>query len=137
MPSPAQISIPVRVYYEDTDAGGIVYHAAYLRFMERARTDLLRQLGFAHQCLGEEFGVMLVVESMQLRFIKPALLDDMLQATARVARAGRASAVFDQTVRRGDVALVEASVRIACLDAASRRPAAMPAALERIFRETA
>ncbi len=122
-------SMPVRVYYEDTDAGGIVYHTSYLRFMERARTDMLRAAGFGHQRMADEFGLMFVAESMQVRFVRPAQLDDLLSVTAAIGQMGRASVVFEQTVMRGEEVIATASVRVACLRAADRKPTAMPAQL--------
>ena len=124
-----KFSIPVRVYYEDTDAGGIVYYATYLRFMERARTDFLRHLGFEHQRLAAEFGVHFVVTEMTVKYRKPALLDELLEATAAVESAGRARVVFVQTVERGGRALVRASVVAACLELGSMKPVPFPAPL--------
>jgi acyl-CoA thioester hydrolase len=121
-----KFSIPVRVYYEDTDAGGIVYHATYLRFMERARTDFLRHLGFEHQRLATEFGVQFVVTAMTVKFLRPALLDELVEATAAVESLGRARVVFVQTVERRGVALVRASVTAACLELGSMKPVPIP-----------
>lgn len=118
---------PVRVYWEDTDAGGIVYHASFLRFMERARTEWLRAAGFEQQGLRAEDGVMLVVARMSISFSAPGRYDDQLRVGVRMARPGRASLDLEQWVRRFDGAdLCRAEVRVACVDAVSLRPRALP-----------
>jgi len=117
---------PVRVYYEDTDSGGVVYHANYLRFMERARTEWLRSLGFEQDRLIAEEGIIFAVRSMNLDFLRPARFNDALEVTAAFARIGGASVVFEQTVRRGEEALCRGSVKVASLDAESLRPRAVP-----------
>jgi acyl-CoA thioester hydrolase len=128
-------SLPVRVYYEDTDAGGVVYHASYLRYMERARTDWLRELGFAHQRLASEFGMHFVVQAMQIRFLRPAKLDDLLTATASIESLGHARVVFGQTVERGSETLARASVSAACLELATGKPVPMPGTLRNNLKE--
>jgi acyl-CoA thioester hydrolase len=120
-------SIPVRVYYEDTDAGGVVYYANYLKFMERARTEWLRALGFEQDELSRQDGVVFAVRSVTVDFLKPARFNDLLQATLGVQRLGRASATFSQTIEREGTVLCEAQVKIACLDTASFSPRAFPA----------
>lgn len=120
---------PVRVYWEDTDAGGVVYHAAYVRFLERARTEWLRALHMGQQELRDRLGVLFVVHGMELRFLAPARLDDLLAATVEPTRCRSASFGVDQQIRReptGTV-LVQARVRIACVDARAWRPCAIPA----------
>lgn len=120
---------PVRVYYEDTDAGGVVYYANYLRFMERARTERLRSLGVEQHALNRDQGVLFAVRSVQVEFLKPARLDDALRVTADVAECRRASLVFDQAVHHADDAgrvFCTASVRIVCLDAERLRPRPIP-----------
>lgn len=121
-------SIPARVYWEDTDAGGVVYHARYLHFLERARTEWLRAAGFGQQQLRDEAGVVFVVHRMELDFNAPARLDDLLQASVRLEGARSASFVVRQELRREPEprALVEARVRIACLDAQRFRPRPIP-----------
>ena len=120
-------ALRVRVYYEDTDAGGVVYHAAYLRFFERARTEYLRRLGFCHEELREKWGVFFVVRSLSAEYLRPAHLDDMLRVDARVAGRGRTYADFIQTAARPDgVVAAEAKVRAVCVSKTSLRAAAMP-----------
>jgi acyl-CoA thioester hydrolase len=128
MTDPRRFSISVRVYYEDTDAGGIVYHASYLRFMERARTDWLRSLGARHDELAERDGLQFVVTEAALRFLKPARLDDLLAVDLSVVEARRASLRLAQRVlREADGSLLaDAAVRIAVMDRRSGRPAALP-----------
>jgi acyl-CoA thioester hydrolase len=123
-----RFSISVRVYYEDTDAGGIVYHANYLRFMERARTDWLRALGARHEELAQRDGIQFVVSEMVLRFLKPARLDDLLGVDLAVVEARRASLRLVQRVLHGNDGslLADAAVRIAVMDRRSGRPAALP-----------
>lgn len=118
----------MRVYYEDTDSGGVVYYANYLKFMERARTEYLRSLGFEQDRLRREQGILFSVHSLQVAFRSPARFNDSLEVTACVSAAKRASLDFSQSVRRVGEAgvLCTADVRIACVDAASFRPAPIP-----------
>lgn len=125
---------PVRVYYEDTDSGGVVYYANYLKFMERARTEWLRSRGFEQDRLAGEQGVIFAVTEVDVRYLRPARFNDALTVTARVIERGRASLRFAQTVRRGEEILCEGRIRIASLDAAGFRPRAVPDGLfEEIF----
>ena len=117
-------SIPIRVYWEDTDAGGVVYHARYVAFLERARSDALRALGRGQQEL-QQSGLVFAVHSMQLDFLRPARLDDALQVTAEISRLGRASVVFTQRILRGEELLLTAQVKVASLRAADFRPCPM------------
>ena len=119
---------PCRVYWEDTDAGGVVYHARYLHFLERARTEWLRARGHGQQQLREEDGIVFVVHRMELDFNAPARLDDSLVASVEVVESRSASFIVRQTLRReGDEKiLLGARVRIACLDAARFRPRPIP-----------
>ncbi|HEY9149106.1 MAG TPA: tol-pal system-associated acyl-CoA thioesterase [Gammaproteobacteria bacterium] len=127
---------PVRVYYEDTDHGGVVYYANYLKFMERARTEWLRSLGFEQDRLSEQEGLIFVVRSVELGYHRPARFNDLLQVSARVSHYGRASIDFEQQVRRGDELLCDAVVRLAALDAATFRPKAVsPTLTERLEEE--
>jgi acyl-CoA thioester hydrolase len=128
MTEPRRFSTSVRVYYEDTDAGGIVYHANYLKFMERARTDWLRSLGARHDVLAERDGVQFVVSEMALRFLKPARLDDLLAVDLSVVKARRASLRLEQRVMRDTdgLLLADAAVRVAVMDRRSGKPAALP-----------
>lgn len=120
---------PVRVYYEDTDLGGIVYHANYLKFMERGRTEWLRALGFDQSRLKSELNMIFVVRSLQVDYEKPALFDDKLEIVTRVAAQRRASLVFHQTIQRAEperVVLIEAQVKVACLDSETLKPRPIP-----------
>ena len=121
-------SIPIRVYWEDTDAGGVVYHARYVAFLERARSDALRSLGQGQREL-QQSGQVFAVHSMRMDFLRPARLDDLLEVSAQVSRLGRASLVFTQRVLRGEEVLLEAEVKVASLRAADFRPCPMDPAL--------
>jgi acyl-CoA thioester hydrolase len=119
----------VRVYYEDTDTGGVVYYANYLKFFERARTEWLRAAGFGQQSLAAEHGLQFVVARIECDYLRPARLDDEIQLDVRVSRAGRLSVVFEQTARRGAEVLATARVRAGCVDTGTLAPKAMPAPL--------
>jgi acyl-CoA thioester hydrolase len=119
-------SIPIRVYYEDTDAGNVVYYANYLKFMERARTEWLRALGFEQDELLRRGGVLFAVRSARLEFLKPARFNDLLQATVQVNQRGKASITFSQEIRREELTLCEGEVKVACLDAATFAPRPIP-----------
>ncbi len=122
---------PVRVYYEDTDSGGVVYYANYLRFMERARTEWLRDLGFEQDRLRAELGILFAVRSASLEFLSPARFNDRLEVSVRLIEKRRASLAFHQAVHRvGEPdPLCTARVRLACLDAEGFRPRAIPSAI--------
>jgi acyl-CoA thioester hydrolase len=117
---------PVRVYYEDTDAGGVVYHANYLRFMERARSEWLRHLGLEHADLAREHDLLFVVRSAQLQFLRPARLADLLTVQLSVARLRRSAIHFDQHVLRGEECLSAAEIVVVAVAASSFRPCALP-----------
>ena len=121
-----------RVYYEDTDAGGIVYYANYLRFAERARSELLREMGTDNTRLMRDHGVMFAVRECTVRYREPARLDDALQIHTRIARIGGASFSAIQRIERSGRLLADLTVRLGCLDAEGR-PARMPAALRAAF----
>jgi len=123
---PDVFSIPIRVYYEDTDAGNVVYYANYLKYMERARTEWLRALGFEQDDLSRRDGILFAVRSVKLDFLKPARFNDLLRATAQISKRGNASITFAQQVRREDVTLCEGEVKVACLDAATFAPSPIP-----------
>jgi acyl-CoA thioester hydrolase len=125
-------TIPIRIYWEDTDAGGVVYHANYLRFLERARSDYLRNLGIEQERLRRDNGVVFVLRDVTLRFVKPAKLDDVVNVSAVLTRRRGASLTFQQTIERDGVLLVEATVRAACVGADDFRPRAIP---EELFPE--
>jgi len=118
---------PVRVYYEDTDAGGVVYYANYLRFLERARTEWLASLGFTLIALQRDHGVLFVVHRLDIEYRLPARLYDALEVTLALATLGRSRLAAVQDVFRGDEQLVGARVTLACLDPVSWRPARIPA----------
>jgi len=126
-----------RVYWEDTDAGGVVYHARYLQFLERARSDWLAGLGVSQTELRREQGLIFAVTRMQIDFRKPARLEDELDVFVRVQSVGRARMDFTQQIRRGDDLLIEAAVRAACLDAERFAPARMPAEIQEKLRACA
>lgn len=109
-------SYPVRIYWEDTDAGGIVYHSNYLRFMERARTEFLRTLGLEQRKMQLEGAPVIVVSSMDIKFVRPAVLDDLLTVRTRIKLLRRASVVFEQTIVRGEETICTAQVRCASVD---------------------
>lgn len=117
---------PVRVYWEDTDAGGVVYYANYLKFMERARTEWLRSLGVSQSSLERERGVLFMVLHVEVDYRSPARLDDELIVSCRAAPDGRTSAIFEQAIHRADgELLIEGRVRVVCVDAKSLRPRRM------------
>lgn len=124
----------IRVYYEDTDSGGVVYYANYLKYLERARTELLRTLGVGQQTLLEETGLAFAVRSLSADYLKPAKLDDLLEIQTRIEDLGRAQVTFAQAVLRGDEILLTATVRIACLALAKGKPAAMPPSLHELLK---
>jgi acyl-CoA thioester hydrolase len=123
---------PVRVYHEDTDAGGIVYYANYMKFLERARTEWLRATGVEQTPLKEEHGLIFVVVDIEAHYRKPARYGELLQVTCAVDESSRASLTFKQQIYRerldGDL-LLDSRVRIACLDALRYRPRPLPSAL--------
>jgi acyl-CoA thioester hydrolase len=123
-----EFSWPIRVYYEDTDSGGVVYYANYLKFMERARTEFLRNLGFEQNQLKQEQGIIFAVHSLSIRYIKPAVFNDELMIITKIIHSGKASLTFNQTIERcteGSL-MCDAEVKIACLDAEKFLPVAMP-----------
>lgn len=122
---------PIRVYIEDTDAAGIVYYVNYLKFMERARTEFLRQIGFGHYLQTADY--LFVARSANIRYRKPARMDDELIATAAIGKRGRASLEFIQTIRRGEDLLCEGEVAIACVDRHTLKPRALPERLETLL----
>ena len=119
-------SWPVRVYYEDTDLGGVVYYANYLKFLERARTEWLRSLGYAQTELATVNGVVFVVRSIALDYLKPARFDDSLEVTVELADTGASRIGLAQRVRRGAEDLVTADVDIACVHTATFKPVRIP-----------
>ncbi len=124
-------SFPVRVYFQDTDAGGVVYHASYVNFMERARTEWLRTFGYSNAGLMRELNVMFVVRSLKLDYLKPALLDDMVDVTAGVKEIGRSRLTILQSVLRGEEVLTEGEVHLVCVDAKTFKPVSVPDVLRK------
>jgi len=127
---------PVRVYYEDTDAGEVVYHSQYLNFMERARTEWLRHLGFEQAQLKASLGVVFVVHSLQIQFKKSAKLDDLLTVSNQLITLGRSSFTCQQTIWREQQVLIEAQVKIACVDAITFKPTGIPAPIKLSMEST-
>ncbi len=125
----AAFSWPVRVYWEDTDAGGVVYYANYLKFLERARSEWLRSLDIHQAELAAEADVLFVVRRVAADYLKPARFDDELRVCCHVTELGRASLSMAQQVLRGDEVLLSARVRLACVSATGMRPAKIPSHL--------
>ncbi|WP_298394407.1 tol-pal system-associated acyl-CoA thioesterase [uncultured Azonexus sp.] len=119
-------SIPVRVYYEDTDAGGVVYYANYLRFFERCRTEWMRHAGYGQAQLASESGIGFVARKASCEYLKPARLDDALSIGLEVEKLTRVRVIFRQWARRGDDVLVTGNVEIACVNMATMSPAPIP-----------
>jgi len=119
-------AMPVRVYYQDTDAAGVVFHATYLDFMERARVEWLRSQGFEPQELARRFRLLFIVRHLDIAYVKPAMLDDLVTVTAAVQKLGRAQVTLVQEVLRGSEALVRASVNLACVATGNLKPMPVP-----------
>jgi acyl-CoA thioester hydrolase len=119
----------LRVYWEDTDAGGVVYYANYLKFFERARTEWLRSRGFAQQRLRDEAGLLFVVADARVRYLRPARLDDTLAVTVALHEAQRATLALAQQAWRGDTLLADGVIRVGCVDAESWRARRIPRAV--------
>ena len=132
--TPQVFEHPVRVYWEDTDAGGIVFYANYLKFFERARTEWLRALGIGQQTLREETGGMFVVSETHVKYLQSAKLDDLLRITAQLQTSGRASLTIAQQVWREDQLLCEGTIRIGWVHVQDLKPARIPSSvLERLL----
>lgn len=125
--------LPVRVYYQDTDAGGVVFHAQYLAFMERARTELFNERGLDLARFAEEHGMLFFVHSLAARYHAPARLNDVVSVTAELVKIGRASVELRQRVERGDERLVEAEITLALVERERMKPARMPEHLKRLL----
>lgn len=125
-------SFPIRVYYEDTDAGGIVYYANYLKFAERARTEMLREAGFHHTAMMQDDGIVMAVRRCAAEYFKPAKLDDQLAVSTSVAGLGAATIELDQSIRRGADELCRVTVTIACVGR-DGRPVRLPASLRQVL----
>jgi acyl-CoA thioester hydrolase len=124
-PSPSY-SHTYSVYWEDTDAGGVVYYANYLKFMERCRTEWLRVMGIDQMRLLAERHLQFVVANVAVDFLRPAVLHDEILVTAELQRLGGATIHFKQTIMRGDEQLIDAKTRVACLDSSTLKPRAIP-----------
>jgi acyl-CoA thioester hydrolase len=124
-------SFPVRVYFENTDAGGVVYHGEYLKFLERARTEWLRHLGFDHQALARNHRVLFIVSSLAIEFVKPARLDDTVAVSVKLESLGKVRSTFAQEIRREDEVLVKAKVTVASVNSESFKPIEIPEALRK------
>lgn len=130
--SPAPFRHTLRVYWEDTDAGGVVFYANYLKFFERARTEWLRALGFGQQALRASTGAIFVVTDTRVRYLAPARLDDLLEVTVQLrasGKASKASMTLVQEAWRGDTLLAEGEIRIGCVDEGTFRPRRIPTEL--------
>ncbi|HUW25806.1 MAG TPA: tol-pal system-associated acyl-CoA thioesterase [Gallionella sp.] len=128
-------SLPIRVYFQDTDAGGVVYHASYVNFMERARTEWLRECyGYSNAGLMEKFGVVFVVRSLKLDYLKPALLDDLLSVSAQIKDTGRSRLTLLQNVQRGDEILTEGEVLLVCVSVENFKPVSVPEVLRKQWK---
>ena len=125
---------PVRVYYEDTDAGGVVFYANHLKFFERARTEMLRAMGYEQDELSVSEGIIFVVRSVQVDYLSPARFNEQLQVSAKVSLVKKTSLTFEQSITRNDDVLCKGNVRIACLDVQTMRPKAIPETLFSAFR---
>jgi acyl-CoA thioester hydrolase len=117
---------PVRVYYEDTDSGGVVYHANYLKFMERARTEWLRTQGLEQDTLLDDYGIVFAVRALHLDYLRPGRFNDCLKVHTCILQWGNASLTFIQAVQREEEVLCQAEVKIACLNARTFRPCSIP-----------
>ena len=129
-----EFSLPLRVYMEDTDAGGIVYYVNYLKFMERARTEYMRSVGYSKTVIFSE-QLMFVVQDVKVRYIQPARLDDHLQATVTIAEVRGASMIMQHGVLRNDEVLAEGTVRIACVDRDTLKPRRLPGTMLEKLRQ--
>ncbi|MBD2859800.1 tol-pal system-associated acyl-CoA thioesterase [Spongiibacter sp. KMU-158] len=142
-PMGAEFKLAIRVYIEDTDAGGIVYYVNYLKFMERARTEFMRQLGFGKAALGgaqeraektaEDSGAIFVVSDVQAKYRSPARLDDQLTVSAKLIELRKASLVFEQKIWRDEQLLCEGEVKVACANAKTLRATRVPAELYKVL----
>ncbi len=132
-----EFSWPIRVYYEDTDAGGVVYYANYLKFMERARTEMLRAIGFEQDRLKQEQDVIFAVHSMQVHYHKPAAFNDELTVISQICERAKASLTFDQRIMRNhdQQLLCSAQIRVACLRASRFAAMAIPADIKQRIDE--
>jgi acyl-CoA thioester hydrolase len=127
-------AIPIRIYFDNTDAGGVVYHSEYLKLFERCRSEWLRHLGSSNLAMRTEFGLVFVVAQVTMRLIKPARLEDDLTVSLQLQSLGKVRAVFSQTLKRASEVLVDAQVTLASVHHEAFRPTAIPAALSATMR---
>ena len=136
----APFRFPLRIYWEDTDAGGVVFYANYLKFFERARTEWLRSLGFEQEPLRAQTGSIFIVTDTRVRYLRPARLDDLLAVTVHVEHAGRAQMTIAQQawrqLPRGEELLAEGTIRIGCVDAGTFKPQRIPTAIAESLNTT-
>ena len=135
MNDPKIFTLPVRVYFQDTDAGGVTYHASYVNFMERARTEWLRSHGYSNAGLMKELGVVFVVRSLKLEYFKPALLDDLLDVTAQIKNFGRSRLNLAQRILRGGEMLTEGEVHLVCVSVKNLKPVSVPEVLSEQWKD--
>lgn len=131
----ASFQFDIRVYYEDTDTGGVVYYANYLKFFERARTEWLRRLGVNQSELAAQEQRLFVVNKVEIQYRKPAVLDDLLTLYSTITRLGRASLTFRQSARRDSVILCESTIDVCCVDAQTFRPTPFTAELRTLLKK--
>ncbi|BCK86639.1 acyl-CoA thioesterase YbgC [Sideroxyarcus emersonii] len=124
-------SWPVRIYFQDTDAGGVTYHASYVNFMERSRTEWLRTFGYSNAGLMQELGMVFVVRSLKLDYLKPALLDDLVAVTSSIKEVGRSRVTVSQQILRGEELLAEGEVHLVCVDMKTFKPVSVPDVLRK------
>jgi len=122
----AAFSLPLRVYYQDTDSGGVVFHGNYLHFFERARTEWLRALGFDVRTLAAQDGLLFIVREVRVNYMRPAFVDDLLTATVELEHLGRAQFTLGQRVLRGEELLVQGSINLACVTTDGLKPVRVP-----------
>jgi acyl-CoA thioester hydrolase len=129
-------AVPIRIYFEDTDAGGVVYHAQYVKFLERARTEWLRSLGYSNTELEQQHGVLFIVSEINLQFLRPARLDELIEVSVVVTELTRVRGVFSQEIRRAEELLLTARITVATVNAKTLKPCEMPPELKRKMAAT-
>jgi acyl-CoA thioester hydrolase len=129
-------TLPIRVYFQDTDAGGVVYHASYVNFLERARTEWMRERhGHTNGGLMKDFGVVFVVRSLKLDYLKPAQLDDLLVVSAQIKDVGRSRVTLHQSVMRGEEKLLDAEIHLVCVTVNGFKPVTVPELLRNQWKD--
>lgn len=132
----SEFKLPIRVYIEDTDAGGIVYYVNYLKYMERARTEWMRSFGFDKPAILDD-GKLFVVHSANVQYLRPALLDDELTASAQMGKLARTYIIFNQAIERQGEAICRGEIKVACVDRSGMKPAAIPARIRDVLKSLA